>query len=204
MNHESRINEALRQLVEEHRLGMVQTEEYRARRRLLIDAWSEKEVTTSPGSLRAAGFPPDLARGKGGGPGMGKGVMVAIGIAVAVAVGFSAWLTFKPGKEGGVDEALPPPPAPLSEDVLAVRKAAEEFLATNSWDAEAVEAVRAKWRALSPEDRAVAREQPAIRTLRYKVDQNVQAESLLVAPEAPPEERQRLDLLTRFLEELDA
>ena len=56
MSHEARINEALRQLGEEHRLGMVQPEEYKARRRLLIEAWNEKEVTTSPGSLRKAGF----------------------------------------------------------------------------------------------------------------------------------------------------
>ncbi|MGH8704795.1 MAG: hypothetical protein ACREUO_05155, partial [Burkholderiales bacterium] len=67
-----------------------------------------------------------------------------------------------------------------------------------------VEALVVQWRQLSPEDRARAREEPAVRTLRFKLDQNIQAESQLVAPEALPEERQRLDMLTRFAEELDA
>ncbi|MGH8441801.1 MAG: hypothetical protein ACRETF_02740, partial [Nevskiaceae bacterium] len=67
-----------------------------------------------------------------------------------------------------------------------------------------VEAVLVPWRSLSPEDRVRAREEPAIRTLRFKLDQNIQAESQLVAPDAPPEDRQRLDLLTRFAQELDA
>ena len=200
MNHEARINDALRQLVEEYRLGMVQPDEYRTRRRYLIDAWGEKEVTTSPGSLRTADFPA-LSAKKAGTP-LSMGAMVAIGIGIAAAMGGSAWFTFHPGK--AAEEALPPPPAPLSDPVLAVRKAAEEFLANNAWEPDAIEGMRAKWRVLSAEDRAVAREQPAIRTLRYKVDQNVQAEALLVSPDAPPEDRQRLDLLTRFLEELDA
>jgi hypothetical protein len=202
MSHEARINEALRQLGEEHRLGMVQPEEYKARRRLLIDAWNEKEVTTSPGSLRKAGFgtiPPGQKRVMGAPSSTPKFVLIGLGVVVAIVV--SAWFTFKPGPAGA---PAVPAQAPPSAQVLAARKAAEDFLAANAWEAGAVEAVLTHWRQLSPEDRARAREEPAVRTLRFKLDQNIQAESQLVAPDAPAEERQRLDLLTNFAKELDA
>jgi hypothetical protein len=206
MSHEARINDALRQLGEEFRLGMVQAEEYRSRRRLLIDAWNEKEVTTSPGSLRAAGFgtlPPGRKRAFGSRVPTSTAKLVLGGLAVVVAIIVSAWLTFGGRGAGGAKEALPPAAAPLSEPVLAARKAAEDFLAANDWESAAIEAVLERWRGLSAEDRARARELPAVRTLRFKLDQNMQAEAQLVAPDAPPEERQRLDLLTRFAEELD-
>lgn len=207
MTLEARINDALRQLGEEHRLGMVQPEEYRARRRLLIESWHEKEVTTSPGSLRAAGFstiPPGrktaIPAPKGNAP-----KFILIGLALAVAIAVSGYFTFSTSRtQEQAAAALPPPPAPLSPQVLAARKAAEDFLAADAWDAAPVETLLAHWRQLTPEERARAREEPAVRTLRYKLDQNIQAESQLVAPDAPPEERQRLELLTRFAQELDA
>lgn len=207
MSHEARINEALRQLGEEYRLGMVQAEEYRTRRRMLIDSWDEEEVTTSPGSLRSIGLstiPPGERKAFPIGSSRTP-KLVLIGLAVVVAMIASAWLTFG-GRNAESDAPvanLPPPPAPLGAPVLAARKAAEDFLLANAWEAAPIEAVLAQWRQLSPEDRAQAREQPAVRTLRFKLDQNIQAESQLVAPDAPPEDRQRLDLLTRFAEELD-
>lgn len=211
MSHEARINDALRQLGEEHRLGMVQPEEYRSRRRMLIESWHEQEVTTSPGSLRAAGYstiPPGRKKAIPSAPASNTPKLVIIGLAVAVAIAVSGYLTFAPKRTPSAATpapvALPPPPAPASPQVEAARKAVEDFLAANQWEAGPVEAVLAQWRQLSPEDRARARDEPAIRTLRNKLDQNIQAESQLVAPNAPPEERQRLDLLTRFAEELDA
>jgi len=208
MSQEARINEALRALGEEHRLGMVQPEEYRARRRSLIEAWHEKEVTTAPGSLRQAGFstiPPGARSVLPGKAPPNTPKLVLIGLAVVVAIAISGYFTFAPraANTAATPSAEPPPP-PLSPQLLAARKAAEEFIAANAWEAEPIEALLAHWRQLTPEDRAQAREQPAVRTLRFKLDQNIQAEALLVAPEAPPEERQRLDLLTRFAEELDA
>jgi hypothetical protein len=122
-----------------------------------------------------------------------------LGVVVAVIV--SAWFTFKPRSTAA---PVVPAQAPPSAQVLAVRKAAENFLAVNAWEAQAVEAVLTQWRQLSPEERVRALEEPAVRTLRFKLDQNIQAEAQLVAPDAPPEERQRLDLLTKFAEELDA
>ena len=208
MSLEARINDALKQLGEEHRLGMVQPEEYRSRRRMLIDSWHEKEVTTSPGSLRTAGFSttiPPVRKKAIAAPKSNMPKLVLVGLAVVAAIVVSAYFTFAPKRaQDGADAALPPPPAPLSAQVLAARKAAEDFLAADAWDAAPVETVLAQWRQLSPEDRARAREEPAVRTLRYKLDQNIQAESQLVAPDAPPEERQRLELLTRFATELDA
>jgi hypothetical protein len=208
MSHEARINDALRQLGEEHRLGMVQPDEYRSRRRMLIESWHEKEVTTSPGSLRAAGYstiPPGRKKAIAAPRQSNTPKLVLVGLAVVVAIAISAYFTFAPDEpQGGPAPAVLPVPAPLSPQVQAVRKAAEDFLAANAWEAASVEALLAQWRQLSPEDRARAREEPAVRTLRHKLDQNIQAESQLVAPDAPAEDRQRLDLLTRFAEELDA
>lgn len=207
MSQEARINEALRALGEEHRLGMVQAEEYRTRRRLLIEAWHEQEVTTAPGSLRTAGFstiPPGVQNAFRDDPRPNASKLVLIGLAVVVAIGVTGYFTFASRPADTTAATAEPAPPPLSPQVLAARKAAEDFIAANTWEAGPIEALLARWRQLSPADREQAREQPAVRTLRFKLDQNIQAEALLVAPDAPPEERQRLDLLTRFAEELDA
>jgi hypothetical protein len=210
MSHEARINDALKTLGEEFRLGMVQPEEYRARRRLLLESWNELEVTTSPGSLRS--LPPHTppAAKRVAAPALDERNtprMVLIGLTVAVAFAASAWLTFGPKKTPLTSVAQPAPAvpaqAPPNAQVLAARKAAEDFLTLNAWEQGPVDAMLAQWRQLSQEDRARAREEPAIRTLRFKLDQNIQAESQLVAPDASPEDRARLDLLTRFAEELD-
>jgi len=213
MSHEARINEALKQLGEEFRLGMVQPEEYRSRRRLLLESWNERDVTTSPGSLRS--LPPHvpakgpMAAAPVAAPAGKFPKLVVIGIAVAAAFAVSAYLTFrsKPAPVQAVTpEAVPAAPAlpPPSPQVLAVRKAAEDFLLANAWEQGPVDALLEQWRQLSTEDRARAREEPALRTLRFKLGENLEAEAQLVGPEAPPEDRQRLELLTRFAQELDA
>ena len=206
MSHEARINDALKQLGEEFRLGMVQPEEYRARRRLLLESWHERDVTTSPGSLKGSKLPPrapPTQRAAAPSPDRNTPKLVLIGLAVTIGIVASAYLTFAPKK---AEVAAPPVVVepPPSAAVMAARKAAEDFLTVNAWEAAPVEALLEQWRLLSPADRARAREEPAIRTLRYKLDQNIQAESQLVSPEASPEDRQRLDLLTRLAQELDA
>lgn len=213
MTHEARINDALKQLGEEFRLGMVQPEEYRSRRRLLLESWNERDVTTSPGSLKS--LPPHIpAKGPvvaapAAEPGKKTPKLVMIGIAVAAAFAASAYLTFR-SKSAPVAaapvEGAPATPVlpPASDEVLAARKAAEDFLLANAWEQGPVEALLEQWRQLSFEDRARAREEPALRTLRFKLGQNLEAEAQLVAPDAPAEERQRLDLLTRFAQELDS
>ena len=209
MSHEARINDALKQLGEEFRLGMVQAEEYRRRRRLLFESWNERDVTTSPGSLRAAGFGGTIPPGQQKAMATGKNPMklALIGVVVVGGIAASAYLTF--GKRGpAAPEAAPaaatPAAPPPSAQVVAMRKVAEDFLAANAWEQGPVEVVLAQWRQLSAEDRARALEEPAMRTLRFKLDQNLAAESQLVSPDAPPEDRQRLDLLTHFAQELDA
>lgn len=208
MSHEARINDALKQLGEEFRLGMVQPEEYRSRRRLLLESWYERDVTTSPGSLRSA-LPPPKAMPQQRAPepaASNTPKLVLIGLAVLVGIVASAWLVFgarNAGPEQADPVAVTPALPPASPQVLAVRKAAEDFLVANAWEQAQVDLLLGQWRQLSPEDRVRAREEPAVRTLRFKLDQNLQAEAQLVAPDAPPEERARLDLLTRFAEELD-
>ena len=197
--HEARINDALRQLGEEFRLGMVQAEEYRSRRRALIESWGEIEATTSPGSLRSktATTPQrSAAEAAQATPARSSIVPVVIIVAIVGAV-VAGYFALKPSAPAGAPaaEALSPP-------VLAARKAADEFLAANAWDEAGVDAFLAVWSTLDAADRAKAGEQPSLRTLRYKLEQNLQAESQVVAPDAPPEERQRLQLLERFAREL--
>lgn len=209
MSHEARINDALRRLGEEFRLGMVQPEEYRSRRRLLLESWYERDVTTSPGSLRSVLPPPKaMPQPPAAAPAATSNMpkLVLVGLAVLVGIAASAWLVVGSKKpESGMAAPVAATPAlpPASAQVLAVRKAAEDFLAANAWEQAQVDLLLGQWRQLSPEDRVRAREEPAVRTLRFKLDQNLQAEAQLVAPDAPPEERARLDLLTRFAEELD-
>ena len=214
MSHEARINEALKQLGEEFRLGMVQPEEYRSRRRLLLESWNERDVTTSPGSLRS--LPPHIpakgpaAAAPAAAPAGKFPKLVVIGIVVAAVFAASAYLTFrsKPAPVPAETPAAAAPAAPAlppaSPQVLAVRKAAEDFLLANAWEQGPVDALLEQWRQLSSEDRARAREEPALRTLRFKLGENLEAEAQLVSPDAPSEDRQRLELLTRFAQELDA
>jgi hypothetical protein len=207
MSHEARINDALRQLGDEYRLGMVQPEEYRARRRMLLDSWYERDVTTSPGSLRSANLPqrtpPTTKRVAAQVEDKNTPKLVLIGLAVAIGIAASAYLAFAPKKMPAVSPDATPMQPPPSAAVLAARKTVDEFLTLNAWEPAQIEALLEQWRTLSPADRARAREEPAVRSLRYKLDQNIQAEAQLVPPAAPPEDRLRLDLLTRFAQELD-
>lgn len=206
--HEARINDALKQLGEEFRLGMVQAEEYKSRRRLLLESWNERDATTSPGSLRTrtattAQNIPAARTPVAAGPATGRkspvAAFVAIGLVVLAVGGWFAWTT-----TGGARPAAPVAPTvePLSAEVAAVVKAADDFLAANAWDAGAIEVFLARWRTLPPGQKAKAGEQPSLRTLRYKLDQNIEAERLLVGADVPPEARERLALLEGFAREL--
>jgi hypothetical protein len=204
-SHEARINDALKQLGEEFRLGMVQAEEYRSRRRLLLESWGEIDATTSPGSLRVktATTPNRAKPGTAPAPAAAtRSIVPVVVVAALVVLAIAGFLLLKPKAQPAGAGADVAPAEALSPQVLAVRKAADDFVAVNVWDAAAVEAFLQQWRALDAADRARADEQPALRTLRYKLDQNIQAESQLVAPDAPPEERQRLTLLEGFAREL--
>ena len=210
--HEARINDALKQLGEEFRLGMVAADEYRSRRRMLIASWDEIEVTTSPGSLRSVGVAPAAAPAAqpaariAASPPPKKAnpfVFVAIGAGVLILAGAGWVLSHRaqPSTPNSMRSAVPAV-APASAAVEAIKKAADEFLARNNWDADAVDAFAAQWRALSAEDQARALEEPSLRTLRHELSQNLKAESELVTADTPPEQRRRLEALTRFAQEL--
>lgn len=209
-HHEARINDALKQLGEEFRLGMVQQAEYRSRRRMLLESWGDRDATTSPGSARVKSATTTPNRAPVAAPRAAPAaepapkrslvpVIIVVALAVVAAVGYAL---FKP-------KAPPPSPAagmptalPESPQVAAVRKAADDFLAAGAWEPPAIEQFLQQWRALDARDRAQAAGLPSMRTLRYKLDQNIQAESSLVAPDAPPEQRQRLTMLEAFAREL--
>ena len=214
--HEARINEALKQLGEEFRLGMVAVEEYRARRKMLLESWGEREITTAPGSIKSlsttgptlpptrtptvAKPTPAAAPPKPKNPAV---LVIVAAAALALAGGGYFAFTHRASAPGPV-AAIPAAPAvaPASPEVLAVKKAADEFLARNSWDPDPIDAFLAQWQALSPGDRTRALEEPSLRTLRYELQQNLKAESQLVPADAPPDQRRRLDALSRFAREL--
>lgn len=204
-SHEARINDALKQLGEEFRLGMVQAAEYRARRRALIESWGEIEATTSPGSLRSkTATTPNRTGSAPAAPAPARSASLAPVIIIVVALlgaAVAAYFALKPRAPAAPSTAAPAA-EPLAPQVEAAVKAADEFLAANAWDEAGIGRFLEQWRALGPEDRARAAEQPSLRTLRYKLEQNVKAETQVVAPDAPPEERQRLLLLEGFAREL--
>lgn len=203
MSHEARINDALRALGEEFRLGMVAVEEYRVRRRKILDTWGERDATTSPGSLRGSVQPgavapksaPAPVRRAGNPLGLVAGIVFAL-----LLIGAGVYFVFDANRK-----PAPPPgaaAAPANPEVQAIAQAADEFLARNDWEAEAIGAFLARWRALSPAQRTEALDQPSLRTLRHKLGENVQAESQLLGPDATPAERARLDMLQAFDDEL--
>ncbi|HUR40807.1 MAG TPA: hypothetical protein VM240_06515 [Verrucomicrobiae bacterium] len=203
--HEARINEALKQLGEEFRLGMVQAEEYRARRRLLLESWGERDATTSPGSLRARASTTltheHAPRSAAPAPPR-KGVAIAVGVLLAAMITGAGYLLLR-RPPPAAPAVAPTPVAPaLSVPAVAARKAADEFLAANVWEAAAIEGFLSHWRNLSADDRAMVSEQPSLRTLRYELTRNIEAETQLVGPDATPEQRQRLATLESFAREL--
>ena len=215
MPHETRINDALKQLGEEHRLGMVALEEYRSRRRALLQSWGERDATTSPRATRTAesvtARHPALQARAGAAPAAAGGkrsravaiVLIAVALA-APAVYVIVSRVMKPEAPRAAQSLAPAPaPAPLSPAVVATKRAADRFLSNNVWEAGAVEPFLQQWRTLSPAERTRAREEPSLKTLRYQLQQNIDAESQLLTAESPPEQRARLEMLTRFAAEID-
>lgn len=212
MSHETRINEALRALGEEFRMGMVGAEEYRARRRVLIGSWGERDVTTSPRSLRSAPAPataqmpvqrdpraaplPAPARRWGAVPAIATGVALI----AAAAAGYGVWQR----QHAPALPTMADAPVAAAPEIAAIREAADAFVARNDWDPQALDEFLARWRSVPAALRAEARATPALRTLRHALQQNIEAESQLVAPDATADQRQRLDALTHFAQELDA
>lgn len=211
MSHEARINDALRALGEEFRLGMVAAGEYRARRRKILETWGERDATTSPGSLRSATQPgPGAARSSAPAPKSAPTAVRRAGNPMGLVIGIVVTLLLAGvGAYFVVDSNRKPPPppgeaaAPASPEVQAIGQAADEFLARNDWEAEAIGTFLARWRALDPALRAEAADQPSLRTLRYRLGENITAESQLLGQDATPAERARLDMLQAFADELD-
>lgn len=220
--HEARINDALKSLGEEYRLGMVALEEYRSRRRMLLESWGERDATTAPGSnamrgiattstnpapasrLRSAAPSPTSVADAPAAEKRNPAFLIAAITAALVAVA-GTWYVMSHRAAAPATHSMrsaAPAAAPLGEAAVAIKQSADEFLARNSWDPAPIDAFLVQWTALTPEDRALALEEPSLRTLRYELEQNLTAETQLVAPDAPAEQRVRLDALTRFKQQL--
>lgn len=212
MNHESRVNEALKQLGEEHRLGMVKSEEYRQRRRTLLQKWGEPESTTTPGAdfmksmsttqtNPARRMVPTPVQAPESAPRNRAPLWVVGGIAVMVALASTAWVFKKPSADGS---GTNPGSAsePRSVELLAVMREANAFRARNSWEAADTEAFLSSWRAMSAEDRRQAQDEPSLQSLRHELEQNLRAERQALELNPDPDAQARLDRLNRFAGEL--
>lgn len=209
---ENRINDALRALGEEHRMGMVSGEEYRARRRGLLESWGERDVTTSPTGIarrtgtttgsRTAPNPASAARvaksaGKSrAGPAVTAAIVV-IGLAAAYLFGYPR------AAPEPVAAPVAQPPPPRNAALRAVVASAGEFLKRNRWEQADLDLFAADWAALPSTERTVALQEPALKLLRHELEQNIQTERQALAPDADAGQRQRLERLMQFARQLD-
>ncbi len=223
MNHETRqenrINDALRTLGEEFRMGMVAVEEYRVRRRGLLESWGERDITTSPGSSIAkkpsesrptqTRTPIAAAPAVRSAPGPASSPVrpFLIGAAAAaILLGAGAYWYFKHSPKPGASATSPVPvPVPVqrSAELIAITQAAAEFLDRNRWEPEDLAAFAQSWHALPAPQQAAARQEPSLKSLRHELEQNIQAESQALNPDADTLQRRRLDSLVQFARELD-
>lgn len=210
MSHENRINEALHSLGEEFRMGMIGAVEYRTRRRTLIGSWGERDVTTSP--RRPRGPEPVTAQMKvqrdprvpAAADRRSPLIPLLAGLVAVLAAGAAGYGVWKRQKAQLRPTMADAPAGVVTPELTRIREAADAFMARNRWEPDAIEAFLTQWRTVPAALRGQARDTPALRTLRYALQQNIEAESQLVAPDAGPDQRQRLDALTRFAQELDA
>lgn len=212
MSPESRINDALKQLGEEHRLGMIKIEEYRRRRRALLLKWGEPESTTTPGSQLsksmsttqtnpARRLSPSPAQDPGPAARNISPILIAGGIAVLVAIVAATWMLRKPASSGGTTAAVATD-AVRSAQLLAVMREANAFRARNRWEAADTEAFLSVWRAMSADDRRQAHNEPSLQSLRHELEQNLRAERQALELNPDPDGQLRLNRLRQFAGEL--
>lgn len=197
---EARINEALRRLGDEFRLGMVPEEEYRKRRRLLLESWGERDVTTAPGNLRNRRMQAAVAGNVAVKVQSRRPLWIGLAILTA-AVTYTALFSNGP--------KTPPNDSPVtatlrSPQLTALLRSADDFVEQNRWGEIETDAFLREWRSLSQEDRARARQEPAFRTLRHKLAQNIQAESQASSDQNDTAQTGRFERLQKFASELDA
>lgn len=200
--HEARINEALRRLGEEFRLGMAPVEEYRARRRLLLESWGERDVTTVPGSLRNRSVTSAAAGAAQVRPRSRRSRWMVLAVFAAAVTLLYALLHFK--RPAVAPDSQPPAAAVRSLELVALTRAATDFVNQNRWGESEIDVFLRQWRLLSQTDRARARQEPAVRTLRHELAQNLQAESQTPGGEVDSAQAQRFARLQQFARELDA
>lgn len=205
---ESRINDALRQLGEEHRLGMIKPEEFRGRRRALLESWGEPESTTSPGgrSLSITQTNPAMAMPRGNVPALAPArsrtaMGIAAGAALLAVVAVLAFWYWKQPAAPDVTRAVAVE-APRSPQLLAVMREATAFRNRNRWDAAEIEAFLAAWRTLPLADRQRAQQEPSLQSLRHELDENIRAERQALEMNPDVDGQARLDRLTEFASEL--
>lgn len=215
-SQESRLNDALRHLGEEFRLGMVSAEEYRTRRRLLLESWGERDITTSPGvdrAVSAATAKPASAGSATGAKALAPakvqfGWTLGAVLVLALAGGAYFLLASPRPTPAGAAQIASAKAAPIrSAGIIALAQAATEFLDRNRWEAVDLDAFSQQWRALPEAERHVARQEPAIRSLRHELEQNIRAETQALGQalgaDAEAGQRGRLDGLLQFAKELD-
>jgi len=201
---EARINDALKKLCEEFHLGMVQGDEYRARRRRLLEGWADRDTTTAPGMSRARMAQAAAASAAKAAAPAGSGKRIAIGIGILVVAALVAYAVIAMRRPSASPPAPGTAPAAVNAAHLAqIRQAAIDFVERNQWEAPSLDDFLGRWRQLSPAERALALQEPSLRSLRYELQQNIQAATQMAAADADAAVRQRRDRLSAFAQELE-
>lgn len=205
MTSENRMNEALRQLGEEHRLGMIKTEEFRGRRRAILESWGDRDATTSPGKRDSATTqtnPSISVRSVTAvAPASRQSLWVLGFIVMALGLGGAAWYLMR-SSPSGMSSTGAPTVSARSAKLLAVMRDATALRSRNRWETEDTDRFLAQWRSLSPADQKRAQQEPSLQSLRYELVQNIRAERQANDVNPSPEGNERLDRLNAFLREL--
>jgi hypothetical protein len=204
---EARINDALKKLCEEFHLGMVQGDEYRSRRRRLLENWADRDTTTAPGMRARAAAPAPAKTAAAPPPPAAAGAknLVAVVIAIVVAIILAAAAVMLLRKPAAHPPSATTGAAPgVSREHLAqIRQAAVDFVARNQWEPPNLDEFLGRWHGLSPAEQALARQEPSLRSLRYELQQNIKLAAQMAGAGADEAVKQRLDRLSGFARELE-
>ncbi|WP_293371309.1 hypothetical protein [Nevskia sp.] len=183
------VNQDLQILGDAYRLGQIQRDEYRARRRHVLAALrSGGDADTTRKSLpmaqsgprRTAPLPTTAAATKPAAPPVARKYWLLFGIGVLGLAAVLAWLLKAP------EDAPPSAVAPVAArtPLADLEAAASELTARDDWQAATVQAWLIRWQQAEPALRRQALSRPALQHLRDQAAYNLSVRKALATPDS--------------------
>ncbi len=185
------VNQDLQILGDAYRLGQIQRDEYRARRRHVLAALrsggdadtTRKSLPAGPAAARPrapqSSSPPAAAPTRPAAPSIAWKYWALFGIGMLVVAGALVWLLKAP------EDALSPVAPVAARTPLADLEAdASEFTARDDWQPASVEAWLARWTRAEPALRRQALSRPALQQLRDQAAYNLSVRKALATPDS--------------------